>query len=282
VSYAKSLGRRDFLRGAVVMAGTAYAGVATSQLAHADTGTTLAWQLDPSWGYPKGARGRTSCHCRACLTHAANKIFSTESAAEAGVAHAGCLCVPFSVEMDPTIYDALFVVPHADVVDRRDPDVEAILDPAPIGTFDAFSPDKGQVGHQVVLKGSQLTGTTRVMFGRLPAQFAVDSSTQITATHDQDDGGRDLRAGERSRWTQRVPAGGARRGGALPRWSLESRGAHLHSPGRLLQRACVQRAWTVPGRCAVGPALHERLLHGDDLPRRDEVAHTLRPVQDLP
>ena len=173
--------RRDFLRGAVVLAGTAYAGVAAVGRAQA-AANAQSWQLDTSWGYPKGAHGRTSCHCHACVTHAANKIFSSESAALAGTAHAGCLCVPFSVPMDPATYDALFTGLSTDVVDRRDPVVQDILDPAPVGTFDTFSPDRGQVGHAVILTGTQFTGATRVVFGHRSAPFTVDSNTQITAT----------------------------------------------------------------------------------------------------
>lgn len=137
---------------------------------------------NPSWGYPKGAHGRTSCHCGACLSHAANKIFATESAALAGAAHTGCLCVPFSVSLDTAIYDALFTERRADGVDRRDPDVEAILDPAPVGSLTGFRPLRGQVGHRVILTGSHLTGATRVMFGRVRASFTIDSDTQITTT----------------------------------------------------------------------------------------------------
>jgi hypothetical protein len=182
MSGTSTVGRRAFLRGAAVSAGSAFGAVSTARFARADPATTQAWQLDPSWGYPKGAHGRISCHCRACLSHAANKIFPTESAAEAGVAHAGCLCVPFDVVLDTDVYDALFTGPRAHAADRRDPEVQEILDDAPVGTFDAFSPDKGQVGHAVILTGSQFTGATRVMFGRLPALFTVDSATQITAT----------------------------------------------------------------------------------------------------
>lgn len=173
--------RRDFLRGAVVLAGTAYAGVAAAGSARASA-SAQSWQLNSAWGYPKGAHGRTSCHCLACVSHAANRIFSSESAALAGTAHTGCLCVPFIVPMYPATYDALFTGLSTDVVDRRDPAVQDILDPAPVGTFDSFSPDRGQVGHSVILTGTQFTGATRVLIGHRSAAFTVDSGTQITAT----------------------------------------------------------------------------------------------------
>lgn len=181
MSRAVTIERRVFIRGAVVMAGAAYVGIAMSRPAGAATGTAQAWQLDPSWGYPRGAHGRTSCHCRACLSHATNKLFASETAALAGTAHPGCLCVPFGVAIDAVAYDTLFTRPSVDSVDRRDPEVQEVLDPAPIGTFDGFDPDRGQVGHSVVLTGTHLSAATRVLFGRISASYSVDSSTQITA-----------------------------------------------------------------------------------------------------
>lgn len=134
-----ALARRDFLRGAVALGGVGLTELALADLARAGAvATTAAWELDPAWGYPRGAHGRTSCNCRACVTHAANKIFATQSDAVAGRAHAGCLCTTRRVELPIGTYDALFSLTGAGSADRRDPAVAAIL-----ASADDSSPDPG-------------------------------------------------------------------------------------------------------------------------------------------
>ncbi len=133
-----ALRRRDFLRGAAVVGGTGLAGLALGGVAGAVT-TTRAWTLNPDWGFPRGAHGETSCGCRACLLHSENKIFAGKAALAAGRAHAGCLCTPLAIRLPTATFDALFTIPGVGVVDRRDPQVAAIL--ASNGSPD---PDPGQ------------------------------------------------------------------------------------------------------------------------------------------
>jgi IPT/TIG domain len=182
VTESPTLDRRRFLRHAAVVTGLGLSGFGASGFvrAAASTTTTLAWTLDSSWGFPKGAHGRTSCGCHACLAHAANKVFATEADADAGRAHAGCLCEPASFALRTTIYDALFSTPGVTEVDRRDPYVADLLGPGTQTQVEAFAPARARVGDVVILTGRHFSGAVNVTFHGLPARFTVDSDHQIS------------------------------------------------------------------------------------------------------
>jgi flagellar hook assembly protein FlgD len=58
-----------------------------------------------------------------------------------------------------------------------------IMPPAPVlPTIASFTPDKGPVGSQVTITGTELGGTIGVTFNGSPAAFIVESNTQIRAT----------------------------------------------------------------------------------------------------
>lgn len=176
-----TLARRQFLR-ATLLTGVGLTGLASSFTRAAASTTTQAWVLNPSWGFPKGLHGRLSASCHACYTHAANKVFATRSAVEAGRAHGACLCEPESFDLRTTTYDALFTIPGIVEVDRRDPRVSGLPEP-PMDTWvDAFAPTRGQVGDPVVLIGRHLTGARGVAFNGARAVFTLDSDHQISTT----------------------------------------------------------------------------------------------------
>jgi hypothetical protein len=90
-----------------------------------------AWGLDPNWGGGPGACGCGACS--SCRSHAANKLFASAAAADAGRAHAFCRClvVPL-VRLDEGMYDALFVDGGSRAsVDRRYQWVQAVLAQGP-------------------------------------------------------------------------------------------------------------------------------------------------------
>ncbi|CAN5579706.1 hypothetical protein BH10ACT2_BH10ACT2_25630 [soil metagenome] len=60
-----------------------------SGTASAET-TIDTFALDPTQGNSCG--GSSCASCQACLSHAANKLFRTSAAADAGRAHPGCNC----------------------------------------------------------------------------------------------------------------------------------------------------------------------------------------------
>jgi hypothetical protein len=176
VTQTHALGRRQFLRHAAVVAGVGLTGFGASGFARAtaSTAATLAWTLDPTWGFPKGAHGRTSCGCHACVAHAANKVFAMQADAGAGRAHAGCLCEPAFFALRTTIYDALFTTHGVVEVDRRDPRVADLLGSGTQTQVEAFAPARARVGDTVVLTGRRpmtVPGRYRAVakWKRLPA-----------------------------------------------------------------------------------------------------------------
>ena len=196
---ASTLERRDFLRRAAILAGAGVTTAVFPRVARAELPpVATAWQLNPSWGYPLGAHGRTSCHCHACIPHAENKLFATEAAAFAGRAHAGCLCQPFEVEIPAAAYAVLFTGSGSVSVDRRDPGIANVLSQTGTPTapsqnqvkavIASFSPSTGKEGDQVLLKGAHLSGATSVAFtgassvraDERAVSFGIDSDTQIT------------------------------------------------------------------------------------------------------
>ena len=69
---------------------------------------SLVWRLDAHWGFPTGPSQKTHCQCNACVHHARNKVFATRADADAGRAHAHCVCQPRAVQIDATKYSTLF------------------------------------------------------------------------------------------------------------------------------------------------------------------------------
>ncbi len=49
-------------------------------------------------------------------------------------------------------------------------------------TISGFTPASGPIGTQIIITGTNFTGTSAVTFGGAPANFTVNSATQITAT----------------------------------------------------------------------------------------------------
>jgi hypothetical protein len=69
---------------------------------------SLVWRLDSHWGYPTGPSQKTHCQCNACVHHARNKVFATRADADAGRAHAHCVCQPRAVQIDAQKFSTLF------------------------------------------------------------------------------------------------------------------------------------------------------------------------------
>jgi hypothetical protein len=69
----------------------------------------------------------TSCSsCRACQSHAANKLFRTDAAAEIGRAHAGCNCtVAVGQSLSQGALDQIFQL--SDMADRRNAATASLL-----------------------------------------------------------------------------------------------------------------------------------------------------------
>jgi hypothetical protein len=119
----RQLTRVGFLGSGLVAAAGAFGGYA-AQAAAAES--AQVWGLDPSWGEP-GACGCAAC--ASCLSHAANKLFASAAAADAGRAHPYCKClVAPLVRLDEDVYRSLFVNGGGrDSVDRRYQWVQAVL-----------------------------------------------------------------------------------------------------------------------------------------------------------
>ncbi|MCX6522181.1 MAG: hypothetical protein NTZ21_16100 [Actinobacteria bacterium] len=122
------LGRSGWSRRTVIGAGgAALLGLTWANAAEA-ADTVQTFSFDPTVG---GTCVSPGCSvCNACLAHAANKLFATEAAAQAGRAHPGCRCavVP-GMAVAQTVFDQLFVA--GSMADRRTPAIGALLASAP-------------------------------------------------------------------------------------------------------------------------------------------------------
>ncbi len=98
------LDRRGFGRAAV-------AGLAAATSAALGAGVSAAssrqrvevYRLSSSWNEPVGKHRQTECGCRACRSHAENKIFFTRAAADTHRAHPGCHCQVEAITIDGTL-----------------------------------------------------------------------------------------------------------------------------------------------------------------------------------
>jgi hypothetical protein len=111
--------RRQFL----IASGTAAGGVGIalrSRPAGAAKERTLTlYRLTTT--YPDSGLPCGGCHaCRACQLHAANKLFSSEVAAEAGRAHPNCDCAILETEVSYTTWVRLFGNPKKPHTSSRD------------------------------------------------------------------------------------------------------------------------------------------------------------------
>lgn len=106
----KKLTRRRF----VVAAAAGIAGVAAPNAFGLPPDSTV-YLLDPCAGRSEGGR----CSCHACELHAANKIFSTVEAADAGRAHVHCDCGIVTRQVPPGVKQALSRHSTAGAADRR-------------------------------------------------------------------------------------------------------------------------------------------------------------------
>ena len=88
---------------------------------------------DPAGGNASVCTRRGGCAgCRACRRHAANKLFVSAAAADAGRAHPHCKCRVVSATLPAAAWAALFggpVTPRRLSVDRRQAAVRAVLAP---------------------------------------------------------------------------------------------------------------------------------------------------------
>jgi hypothetical protein len=95
-----------------------------STSANADEPTVETFALDPLGGDGKCAPNCASCS--ACVAHAANKLFPTKEAADAGRAHKGCNCAIVTGQaLTEGTYKQLFAARQT--ADRRYSDVAATL-----------------------------------------------------------------------------------------------------------------------------------------------------------
>lgn len=118
----RSLSRRGFLGFGLVALAGATAWVAPDAWA---SPPAELWGLDPEWG----AEGCSCGGCGACRSHAANKLFASAAAANAGRAHVYCRClvVPLGT-IDRDVYDQLFLAGGGrPSVDRREQWVRSVL-----------------------------------------------------------------------------------------------------------------------------------------------------------
>jgi len=97
----RAFGRATAAATAAAIVGTLGAGVAAA----AGTQRTVVYRLAASWDAPAGRHGRTECGCRACRSHAENKIFFTRTAADSHRAHPGCHCTIEAVTVAGSLAD---------------------------------------------------------------------------------------------------------------------------------------------------------------------------------
>jgi hypothetical protein len=120
---------RTFSRVRFLGAGLASAvgGLGAYALQAAAAETVQVWGLATSGGSDRA--GCDCSACAACIAHAANKLFSSAAAADAGRAHPHCKCVVVSLgRIDEGIYRSLFVAGGGrDSVDRRYQWAQAVL-----------------------------------------------------------------------------------------------------------------------------------------------------------
>ena len=116
------LNRRGFLALLAASGTLAIGGRALTAWSAPQDAPSLVWRLDSHWGFPTGHGQKTHCQCNACVHHARNKVFATKADAEAGRAHANCVCQPRAVQIDATKYSTLFPG-GANTVDLRTPGV---------------------------------------------------------------------------------------------------------------------------------------------------------------
>lgn len=98
----------------VAAAAAGIAGVAAPQALAAPPGTTVYF-LDPCGGPSEGGR----CSCRACESHAANKIFLTAAAADSGRAHPHCNCAIVSKQVTHGLWKVLELRARGGAFDKR-------------------------------------------------------------------------------------------------------------------------------------------------------------------
>lgn len=127
VGSSRLTGRRRFLV-AGLGTGVAAGFLGSTGPAGAAPAETL-WRLNPAWGFPAPGSRRCECDCRACVTHAANKIFFTRADAETGRAHLGCVCLAEPVELAVDMVALRRLSADGRSVDRRHDGVAAALAP---------------------------------------------------------------------------------------------------------------------------------------------------------
>jgi hypothetical protein len=155
----QEVSRRQFLRvgaGSAVAAATFVTGTG---LANAAPTTVATYALSPTstgrW-CRRGHNNGDCSSCGACKKHAANKVFRSTAAANAGRAHHRCRCeVVSGPAVSPTVFDALFGA-STPSVDRRDPNIAALIGNAdaggvPVPVFSGAAPAVLAVGAGVGL-----------------------------------------------------------------------------------------------------------------------------------
>jgi hypothetical protein len=181
----------SFLGAGLVAAAGTFGGLAAAAAA---AETKQVWALDPLAGATAATCGCSAC--AACVAHAANKVFATAVAADAGRAHLHCNCaVALFGRVDRSTYDALFSDGGArSSVDRRHQWVRAVLasDPpvtgATVGAAPAreFVRDEQREPDAVALRAVHaVLGRVRVRRGPTGKRWLVaeiDAYETVTAT----------------------------------------------------------------------------------------------------
>ena len=168
----RSLSRRGFLGFGLVAAAGAAACIAPRAWA---SPPAQLWGLDPDWGGESCSCGG----CGACRSHAANKLFASAAAANAGRAHVFCKCLVVPVgTIDQGVYDQLFVAGSSrPSVDRREQWARSVLaqtphvpapsspTPPPAGTGGGTAPvDSGDPGCPADRGPAAADGVVRASF----------------------------------------------------------------------------------------------------------------------
>ena len=125
--------RRAFVAGGAALVAGVVSALAAPGGEAAPAPPRPVYRLDPTSADASVCAGRGGCaSCRACRRHAANKLFVSAAAADAGRAHPHCKCRVVSATLPAAAWAALFggpVTPRRLSVDRRQAAVRAVLAP---------------------------------------------------------------------------------------------------------------------------------------------------------
>ncbi len=160
------VGRRRFLLLGIGGGAAALVGATALPAAAAASTTVPVWRLSADWGYRVPPTNRTRCQCKACVGHAANKVFQSKAAALANRSHPCCACQPYSIDLLAADSAALFASASAGSIDLRNRDTRRRFEAAVLRSLQA-APDPP----------TRSMGTPPVV----PAKIAADAPSSPTA-----------------------------------------------------------------------------------------------------